>query len=159
MDDALMYHKKYNWGIYAPNVDYTWHDSLKTDVPGVVFDEESIRLVGCPDCTCWFIDRSVVDAFRASKIDMTPYKMGWGWDLIFPAISYMLGRPVLRDYSHTIDHPPGTGYNKNQAEYEMNVLFQRMPIEIRDMANMVKFGFRNLEKMVLRKKQPKDNKA
>ena len=47
-------------------------------------------------------------------------------------------RLVIRDYHHTIDHPPGTNYNKVQAETEMHHLFSILPNELKVMFNWIK---------------------
>jgi hypothetical protein len=137
--DAEKYLIKYNAGIYAPNVDYTWYTAERTDVPTLSTNDAGIKPVGCPDCTCWFIQKWVINEFKNSKIDMSPYKMGWGWDLLFPAFSYLRGFPVLRDYNHTIQHPRGTNYNKEQAEIEMHNLFITVPQQIHEAMYYVKF--------------------
>lgn len=131
IDDAVMYKKWYNWGVFAPNVDYTWYDSTRTDIVNVKLEHDNLREVACTDCTCWFIDKTIIDAFKARTIDMTPYHMGWGWDILFPALTFLDKRHVLRDYSHTIKHPEGTNYNKNQAEEEMRALFEALPVDLK----------------------------
>lgn len=137
--DAEKFIKKYNCGIYAPNVDYTWYTSEKADIKTLASDDPGLVPVGCPDCTCWFIQKWVIEEFKSLNIDMKPYKMGWGWDLIFPAISYLNQSPVLRDYNHTVNHPIGTNYNKQQAELEMSKLFTSVPEKINRLMYMIKF--------------------
>lgn len=128
----------YKWGIYAPNVDYTWYDASRTDIAGIALRDKTMRVVACPDCTCWFIHKDIINVFKELKIDMSPYKMGWGWDIIFPGISYLMKRLVIRDYHHTVDHPPGTNYNKTQAEIEMHQLFNVLPHELKIMFHLIK---------------------
>jgi len=139
IEDAKIYYEKYKWGIYAPNVDYTWYDSTRTDISQVKFrDDANLRLISCPDCTCWFIHKDIIEEFNNRQIDMSPYKMGWGWDIIFPGISFLKSRLVIRDYNHTIEHPPGTNYNKNQAEVEMQQLFNSLPNDLKVMFSLIK---------------------
>lgn len=139
LEDAQKYYAKYNWGIYAPNVDYTWYEPKLTDIPQVVFrDDSNLRLVACPDCTCWFIHKDIIDQFKDRKIDMSACHMGWGWDIILPGISYLKQRLVLRDYAHTIQHPRGTGYNTEQAEKEMFELFRSLPDDLRTVFSYIK---------------------
>jgi hypothetical protein len=64
--------------------------------------------------------------------------MGWCWDIVFPAMAYIMKRPVLRDYSHTIDHPPGTNYNKEQAETEMMDMYHRLPEDLQKAFRYIK---------------------
>lgn len=141
-DDALKYYEKYEWGVYAPNVDYTWYNSSRTDIDSIVTDDENLKVVACPDCTCWFINKDIIEEFKARKINMKPYTMGWGWDIIFPGISFLNKRPVLRDYNHTIQHPEGTNYNKDKAEREMQELFNSLPEDLKTMFYYIK-GDRN----------------
>jgi len=114
-----------NWGIHAPNVDYTWYDSAMSDVTGVKVSIPGVRMVSNPDCTCWFLHRDVIDKFRALPWDWNFHQLGWGIDLIVCGYSYLLKRPILRNYNHTVDHPRGTKYNSTQAEKEMVELFHR----------------------------------
>lgn len=145
LHDAQRYYKKYNWGIYAPNVNYTWYDQSRTDISTLRFEGEDVnlRMVACPDCTCWFIHKDIIDDLRINNIDMSPYKMGWGWDIVLPALSFMRARPVIRDYTHTISHPPGTNYNKEQAEVEMQALFNSLSPQLQSLFYAIK-GPRNM---------------
>lgn len=136
--DAESSFETYRWGVYAPNVDYTWYDASRTDIQGVELRDKTMKVVACPDCTCWFIHKDILDVFKQLKIDMSPYKMGWGWDIIFPSISFLMKRLVIRDYHHTIDHPPGTNYNKQQAEIEMHQLFNTLPHELKILFTWIK---------------------
>jgi hypothetical protein len=69
---------------------------------------------------------------------MTGYKMGWGWDIIFPAISFINKRPVIRDYGHTIEHPRGTNYDTNKAEQEMWHLYNSLDPEVKQAFSFIK---------------------
>lgn len=136
--DAEKYFHETNWGIYAPNVDYTWYDSDRTDIDNLNFDIENLKFVANTDCTCWFIHRDIIQEYYNRKLDFSPYKMGWCWDIVFPAMSYIMKRPVLRDYSHTIDHPPGTNYNKDQAEIEMRDMYNNLPEDLQKAFRYIK---------------------
>lgn len=137
-DDALKYYERTEWGIYAPNVDYTWYDSSRTDVDNLAIDLDQLRVVGNTDCTCWFIHKDIINKFRESGLDFSPYKMGWCWDIVLSAISYINQRPVLRDYGHTIQHPKGTNYNTIQAETEMWQLFNSLSEELKEAFSYIK---------------------
>lgn len=138
VEDAIKYYEKYEWGIYAPNVDYTWYDSSRTDIPGLEVSDENLKIVACTDCTCWFIHKDIIEDFNARKIDMAPYTMGWGWDIIMPALAFLRKKPVFRDYNHVIDHPEGTGYNKDKAEKEMMELYSSLPDDLRLLFSYIK---------------------
>lgn len=143
-EDAEKYFLETNWGIYAPNVDYTWYDSSRTDVPNLDMEIDNLKLVADTDCTCWFIHKDIINEYYTRKLDFSPYKMGWCWDIVFPAMSYIMKRPVLRDYSHTIDHPEGTNYNKEQAEKEMAEMFKNLPEDLKTAFSYIKGDIRYL---------------
>lgn len=128
-EDAEKYFEKYEWGIYAPNVDYTWYDSSKVDLQFNI-DEPNLKMVADTDCTCWFIHKDIINMADEKGINFSLYKMGWSFDIVYSALSFMNQRPVLRDYSHTIDHPPGTNYNKEQGEREMHDLFRSLTPDV-----------------------------
>ncbi len=136
--DAEKYYEACDWGIYAPNVDYTWYDASRTNVDSFQFDLDQCRMVANTDCTCWFIHKDVINWYKETKLDFKPYKMGWCWDIIFPALSYIHQRPVIRDYAHTISHPRGTNYDTNQAEREMWDLFQILPKDLQQAFGLIK---------------------
>lgn len=149
VSDAKKYFEEYEWGIYAPNVDYTWYTSENTDIDSLQSNHDNIKMVADTDCTCWFIHKDVINDFLDRKIDMTDQKMGWGIDLCLSAISFLLGRPVIRDYNHTIDHPPGTNYNKGQASDEMLVLWNRLSNDIKQCVSYIKGNREKLSKYFL----------
>lgn len=139
IDDAIYTHSKYNWGIYAPNVDYTWYDASRADIDEIKFPNDTqLKAVANTDCTCWFIHRDIIEVFKNRKLNFSQYKMGWCWDIVFPALSFMNKRPVIRDYSHTIQHPKGTNYNTEQAEKEMWQLYQSLDTDIQEAFRYVK---------------------
>lgn len=138
VSDAKKYFEEYEWGIYAPNVDYTWYTSENTDIQSLQSNHENIKMVADTDCTCWFIHKDIINEFKSRNIDMSDQKMGWGIDLCLSAISFILGRPVIRDYNHTIDHPPGTNYNKEKASDEMVILWNRLDGDIKECVSYIK---------------------
>ena len=137
-ESAERYFKRYKWGIFAPNVDYTWYVSERTDLNMFNIAEENLKMVANPDCTCWMIHKDIIKEAINRKIDFAPYKMGWSFDIVYTALSFMMKRPVLRDYRFTIEHPQGTNYNKGQAEVEMHTLYQSLPEDIQKPFSMIK---------------------
>lgn len=135
---AEMYHKRYNWGIYAPNVDYTFYESGRVDLDMFKLNEENLKVVSNTDCTCWMIHKDVIEEAKKRNIDFAPYKMGWSFDIIYTALSFMMKRPVLRDYRFTIEHPMGTNYSKQQAEIEMHQLYHSLPEDIQEAFGYIK---------------------
>lgn len=140
IEDAKLYFKKYKCGIYAPNIDYTWYDSSKTDLDNFQFPEKHLKMVANTDCTCWFIHRDIIQNAIDRKINFAPYKMGWSFDIIYSALSFLLKRPVIRDYNHTISHPQGTNYNIEQAEKEMQELFNTLSDDVKEVFYYIKMN-------------------
>jgi len=99
-------------------------------------------MVACTDETVWFIHHDVIKEY--CKRDLLQYmtpdvlKHGWGWDLVLNAISFIMSRPVIRDYNHTIDHPEGTNYNKDSATIEMNSLWNNLPEDLKECISYIK---------------------
>jgi hypothetical protein len=130
IDDALKYYDKYEWGLYAPNIDYTWYDASKTDVDRLQLEDPNLKMVASTDCSCWFINKDIIDISKDREINFEPYQIGWSFDLVYSAISYLNKYPVIRDYNHTVKHPKGSGYNVEQAEQEMIQLYNSLPEDI-----------------------------
>ena len=72
-EDAEKYFEITDWGVYAPNVDYTWYDSIRSDVTTLEFPIDKLKIVANTDCTCWFIHKDIIDEYRKRNIDMTQY--------------------------------------------------------------------------------------
>lgn len=130
--DAMARH---DCGVYAPNVDYTaW-----------VYDRARLRRVDHDlyevpqtDCTCWAISREVLE--RAPPVDPQRNKYGWGIDFLVIATARALGRRVLRDYRHTVDHGwNGAGYDTAAAEEQALATLASMPPELRDRIAQLRF--------------------
>ena len=137
-ESALKYFKKYKWGIYAPNVDYTWYVSERTDLDMFNIPDKNLKMVANPDCTCWMIHKDILKEAVNRNIDFEPYQMGWSFDIVYTALAYMMKRPVLRDYQYTVKHPQETNYSKPQAEVEMHNFYQALPEEIQKPFSMIK---------------------
>lgn len=114
-------------GIYAPHADYTWWTSERTDISSRSLYPPNLRLVACTDELVWFIRREVLDGLREHNVDLSRNSLGWGWDCILSAISYLKGYPVIRDYKHTVLHPRGTSYNSGKALEELNEVVTALP--------------------------------
>lgn len=115
-------YQDYNFGVYAPNVDDTFYIPEKTDVFPL---ENNLKVVATTDNTCWIFHRDMADSMLANLDLMKENQLGWGWDLLICAFSHLKGRMVIRDYNFTISHPASTGYKKEQAENEMQVMFYK----------------------------------
>lgn len=132
--DACHYMQKYNAGIYYPKVkNVEWYDDDITEVEGVEFIDENLKMIANGDETVWFIDPRVINYFKDHNFDQffACNRFGWGFDIVMCAISYILGLPVIRDANHTIEHPLQTNYNKQQAQEQYNQTKRKLPQEIK----------------------------
>jgi hypothetical protein len=136
---AEQYFEKYKCGIYAPNVDYTFYDSSRADLSMFKFGEnKNLKMVSNPDCTCWFVHKDIINEAKEREINFAPFKMGWSFDIVYTALSFMKKRPVIRDYQFTIQHPQGTNYNKEIAEKEMHEFYTTLPKDIQEAFSYIK---------------------
>jgi|LakMenEpi03Aug12_release.lakeMendotaPanAssembly.Ray.scaffolds.fasta_scaffold11862_14 hypothetical protein len=147
VEDARTYFDYYDAGIYAPNVDYSWYSSENTDIDSIQADHENIKMVACTDETVWFIRKEIIQEMTNRNVDFSNNKMGWGWDLVLSSICFVNGRPVIRDYNHTIDHPPGTNYNKDVAGKEMQEVWRTLDDELKTAFALIKGSKYDREKL------------
>jgi hypothetical protein len=131
VEDAKFYFRFYEAGIYAPNVDYCWWNSQRTDINSRQLEHKNLKLVATTDETVWFIRKEVLAGIKERNIDMTKNPLGWGWDCVLSCISHSKGLPVIRDYRHTITHPQGTGYNFDAATKGMDDLVASLDEDLR----------------------------
>lgn len=127
--------EKYNWGVYAPNVDDTFYIPQRTDV----FDlDDGLKVVATTDNTCWFIHKDMIEELKENLYLMEGNELGWGWDLLICTFAHLNNRKVIRDYNYTVNHPPSTGYKKEQAENEMFEMYQKCPDKIKECVYYIK---------------------
>jgi hypothetical protein len=139
-ESALRYFDKYKWGIYAPNVDYTWYDSYNADIQSAALrDEVNLKIVSNPDCTVWMIHRDIIEILKSNLSSLANFKYGWGLDLILCANAYLQKRLVLRDYTYTVQHPKGTGYKQDEAFNEMFQLLSMCDINLQQAIETIRF--------------------
>lgn len=127
-------------GIWAPSVDYTsWTtevSALSTGLNDYFNLSEELRPVLNTDCTCWALNRSVINAINHSSLKNSHF--GWGVDLAACAEAYLQGLVVVRDSSLLVDHPRGTGYSESLASDEFNVYLSSMPPQTRGVVNLLR---------------------
>ena len=140
INDALKYFDEYEWGIYAPDIANIWYTGEYADINSIESSHDNIKMCACTDETVWFIHLDVIQNFyKRNLLDaFANNKMGWGWDLVMCSLSFLMGRPVIRDYNHLIDHKLGTNYNKEDASKEMIQLRSRLENEIRECIDYIK---------------------
>lgn len=127
----------YRWGVFAPNVDYTFHKARRVDVGAIRVPHAGLRVVACTDSICWFVHRDVAQALQALQPALHATRYGWGLDVLAAAVAFVAGRPVLRDYSYTVRHPRGTGYAQDAAAHEMVEMFKGLPAPLRVAAHRI----------------------
>jgi hypothetical protein len=142
VSDARKYYNLYEWGVYAPDVTNVWYTPEHTDINELESEDFNIKMVACTDETVWFIHRDIISDFYKRNLlkVMTPelMKMGWGWDLVMNSISFVKGRPVIRDYNHQIEHAKGTNYSKESASQEMENLWNVLPNDLKECISYIK---------------------
>lgn len=148
VEDAIKYFDDYEWGIYAPDITNIWYTSEYSDINSIESSHENIKMCACTDETVWFIHSDIIKDFDSrSLLDAFKFnKMGWGWDLVICSLSFIMGRPVIRDYNHRIKHKMGTNYNKEVASNEMIQLRSRLEKEIRQCIDYIKINKENLSR-------------
>ncbi len=146
IEDAKKYFEYYDAGIYAPNIDYTWYSAENSDIDNLESDHPNIKMVASTDETVWFIKKEIIQEMVDRKIDFSKNTMGWGWDLVLAAICFANGKPVIRDYNHTVDHPMGTNYNSEKAGEEMLELWNSLDQDLKEIVSHIKGKRENLAK-------------
>ena len=82
--------------------------------------------------------KDIINEAIKREINFAPFKMGWSFDIVYTALSFILKRPVVRDYNFTIQHPPGTNYSKDQAEREMHQFYQTLSPDVKEAFSYIK---------------------
>ena len=135
-EDALNHFRLYNWGIYAPNVNYTWYDAQNADVASL---NANLKIVSNPDCTVWMIHKDILQILKDNLEVLKNLKHGWGLDLILCANSFLQKRYVIRNYSYTVKHPRGTGYQQDEAFNEMFALISKCDMYLQQTIELIRF--------------------
>jgi hypothetical protein len=146
VDSAIEYFDHYEWGIFAPDIDWVWYTSENADINGIESSHENIKMIANADETVWFIhsdiiryffDRNLMECFNENT-------MGWGWDLVFSSLCFINGRAVIRDYNHVIDHPVGTNYNSQLAMSQWQNTMLKLDSDIVECIRYIKGNRENL---------------
>lgn len=132
--DAKHYMTKYNAGVYYPRVtNVEWSQDHTTEINGVHMQDRNLKLIANGDETVWFIHPKVIKYFKDNHLEkhFVNNKIGWGWDVVFCGISYILGMPVIRDSNHVIEHSKSRGYKNEEAKSQFDNLINQLPFELR----------------------------
>jgi hypothetical protein len=121
IDAIITNWKIYEYGIYAPNVDYTSWVSERVDKR--IINYNNLREVSMTDCSCWAIHHSIINEFKLKYLNnISLSKYGYGIDVSICAMAVKKSMLVLRDYDFTVNNPKNTGYPKDAAK-EMMILY------------------------------------
>jgi len=140
VQDARHYMQKYNAGIYYPKVNNVeWQSDELASLKMVTTQDTNIKYIVNGDETVWFIHPRVVQYFKYLDLEdcFLENKMGWGWDIVFCAVSHMIGMPVIRDSNHTIEHSPSRTYDQDLAHLDYHNTFCKLPTSIKDYIKLV----------------------
>ena len=132
--DSLHYMNKYNAGIYYPKVtNVEWSEDQTTEITGFHIKDSNIKFIANGDETVWFIHPKIIEYFKDHDLQkhFVNNRIGWGWDVVFCGISYILGMPVIRDSNHIIKHKKSRGYNSEEALNQLHTLINNLPFELR----------------------------
>jgi len=118
--------EKYRVGVYEPNVDYT---AFQYDTSLLRSVEPDIVEVPMTDCTCWFVEGSLLR--RLPAIDVSLNRYGWGVCAAIAALSGLENQMCVRDYGLTVIHPRGRGYSSEIASKQRLAYISSLRPEVR----------------------------
>jgi hypothetical protein len=119
--------KKYNFGIYAPNLTTEYWNKEKTFLKEFDFDNNLI-ISSQSDGIAIYINKKIVKIlieyfnYLENKVDLINLKSGWGMDFVWCSLSMYLNLPVVRDIFVTLDHPEGSSYDHSNAFKELDLI-------------------------------------
>lgn len=64
---------------------------------------------------------------KICPIDLNVNRLGWGIDVVLSYFSVLSRRLILVDSGVTVEHPAGTGYNREEAERQMWEWYKTIP--------------------------------
>lgn len=101
--DAQACLKRYDAGIYAPNVDPAWWTRERADISSDLVSDANVKLVAAPGEVFLFVRREIIDGLAERGIKLPQDLTRNGLDTVLSALSYAKGMPVIRDYRHTVN--------------------------------------------------------
>ena len=120
--------KNKNIGIYAPNVDFTYH---RYHFKNSVQPFHNVYSVPNTDCTYWAINNKLL-GFADQLFDINQNFFGFGCDWYYSAVARDQSMMVLRDYNFTVDHEHSTGYDINKALEQLDEWIKIQPVKIKN---------------------------
>ncbi|MEQ8524385.1 hypothetical protein [Gracilimonas sp.] len=94
-------------GVYAPSAEYSYHRHMNYN------KGKGIQQVCFTEGFCFAFRSSILD--KMCPIDIELNKFGYGTDIILGYHALNQGCISVVDYTHYVDHPYGSGYDKHAA--------------------------------------------
>lgn len=145
IDSAKVNYEKYNYGVFAPDVNYTFYDSFRVNLETI--DNKIVRVANT-DNTCWFIHKDIIEELNSHLHLLDGNHYGWGFDLLACALSMLNDRYVLRDYNFVVNHPQSSNYDHSEPEREMLEFYNRCPDNIKHVIYGIKANLNYLKKLL-----------
>lgn len=134
IQDAKTDFERYNWGIYAADLDNTPWKAENVNYSKL---NEHLSCVYTTDTNVWIIHKDIVNIFKNLKIDWSVSNYGWGLDTILSAICYKNNRRVIRNYKHLVHHPPSRMYNDTIANNEHQKIAKQLTGDLRNLVKNI----------------------
>lgn len=150
-ESAIEDYKKYNWGIYAPFIEGTWYNSENSDINSIIFEnDKNLKMISCPDAITLFVHKDIMEKMKLNPFDFSFCTNGWGIDILMCANSFLLKRPVIRNYDYTVVHPQGvTSYSQETAINEFSRLINSCSNETQELIYNIRFNKEKLAEIFI----------
>ena len=119
--------EKHRLGVYEPRVDFTGIQYARRLLPEL---EPGLLEVPLTDCTCWFIEGTVLR--KLPPVDVSVNRYGWNICTAVAALARLDGRRCVRDLHFRVRHPRSRGYSTEDARQEGGAYKQTLSAEVRE---------------------------
>ena len=103
-----------NIGLWAPHIDYTPHNLLRTLIGEI--NGTSLAIVAQTDAIVFCISKVVAERLRLASYESNVY--GWGFDTMAAAFAYSNKLIAVADKSQVVTHPKSRGYPAQAAQQQ-----------------------------------------
>lgn len=118
-------------GVWAPHVHHSWWTNDRV----IIGETEIGSIVAQTDGIVFAFRRSTAE--RLLRFDYSCNNLGWGVEWAAIVHAYSEGRLAFRDQTLSVYHPPGSGYNHDEARTQMSAYVQQFTIEERARMNIL----------------------
>jgi hypothetical protein len=122
---AELVYERYKFGVYEPDVDFT---ELEWKRECLLYLDSHLVEVPVPECTCWFIDGKILRMLPPVDVSINHY--GWGIPSAIGALSWINGRPCIRDYNFKVKHPQSRNYANQEANRQLQAYINGLEQDI-----------------------------